>query len=93
MDKEKLKEKQNELKYQKWKTAYSATYSLAFTLPLTAILYISANDPKASSILPLILCFCMWGATVPAVYKDAKKYIQLKGKIKDLQNNLRQKEL
>ena len=82
-------EKSKELKYQKWKTAYSATYSLAFTLPLTAILYISANEPKASNILPLILCLCMWGTTLPAVYKDAKKCIQLKKDLKNLQKQER----
>ena len=86
MNTQKTEEKQNELNYQKWKTAYSASYSLAFTLPLAAILYISANEPKASNILPLILCFCMFGATIPNVYKDAKKCIQLKKEIKNLQN-------
>jgi hypothetical protein len=85
MNTEKIKEKQNELNYQKWQTVYSASYSLAFTLPLTAILYISVNEPKASNILPLILCFCMFGATIPNVYKSAKKCTQLKKEIKDLQ--------
>lgn len=78
------KEQNEELKYQRWKTAYSATYSFAFTLPLAVCLYISANEPRASNIIPTILFFCVWCAgTVPQVYKDAKKYIQIK---KNLQN-------
>jgi hypothetical protein len=84
MNIESQKAPQEQLNYQKWKTAYSATYSFGIALPLAACLYISANEPRASNIIPTILFFCVWCAgTVPQVYKDAKKYIQLK---KNLQN-------